>query len=81
MEESRKYVCCGVRIDRVEEYSAVVAVKGDIHEHKGEVRIGRCWQVFSRSDALKRHLDDSTTKCVCDVRPAEYYACAGDESP
>lgn len=81
VEESLEYVCCGVRIDRVEEYSAVAAVEGDVYLHKGEVRIGQCWKVCSRSDALKRHLDDSATKCTCDVRPAEYYARAKDESP
>lgn len=71
--ESRKYVCCGVRVDCVEEYSAVTAVDGDMYEHNGEVRIGKCWLVFSRRDALKRHLY-LNPECICDVHPAKHYA-------
>lgn len=73
VEDSRKYVCCGVCIDRVEEYSAVATVGGDVYLHEGELRVGQCWRMFGRKDALQRHLVLSP-ECICDVLPAKDYA-------
>ena len=70
LRKDLKHVCCGVRVDRVEEYGV-----GDlchVYEHNGEVRVGRCWRVFARRDALLRHLRHSNT-CICDVLPSAEY--------
>lgn len=70
-EESLRYVCCGVRIDRASEYG--VTDLSNVYEHDGEMRVGQCWRVFTRRDALLRHVKNPKTKCVCDVVPSREY--------
>ena len=58
-----KHVCCGVRLDHAAEYG-VSDPEDYAYEFKGEIWTGGCWQVFSRRDALLRHLKHSKTGCV-----------------
>ena len=64
-DDALKYVCCGVRIDRAAEYG--VTDVDEVYEHHGELRVGNCWRVFSRRDALLRHLKSKKCQCVCDA--------------
>ncbi|KIP05979.1 hypothetical protein PHLGIDRAFT_36182 [Phlebiopsis gigantea 11061_1 CR5-6] len=67
-EKDAKYVCCGVRLDRAADYGISAAdAWGHVYDFHGEARVGWCWQVFSRRDALLRHLNNSNLGCVCDA--------------
>lgn len=84
-EQSREWVCCGVSVDRASEYP--IKDLSQVYEHNGEARVGNCWLVFSRKDALTRHLrgtksakdkgekkkEKEKERCICDILPPEEY--------
>ncbi|EKM51905.1 uncharacterized protein PHACADRAFT_177314 [Phanerochaete carnosa HHB-10118-sp] len=57
-----KHVCCGVPLHLASHYG--VADTAEVVEWRREDRVGGCWQVFSRRDALIRHLKNPKKKCV-----------------
>jgi hypothetical protein len=71
-KEPRKWVCCGVGIDRAHLYGK--GVEEDMTEEefllvggywiRGRLMIGGCMQAFSRRDALKRHVDNPKLPCI-----------------
>lgn len=63
--QSIENVCCGVRLEEAQQYGATDFSK--TAEFQGELRTGGCWQVFSRRDALIRHLKNPKKKCVTDI--------------
>lgn len=69
--KTEEFVCSGVPLDRAEEYSVPAHAMSEAAEWKGELRVGGCWQVFSRRDALIRHAKNRTKDCVCDALSVE----------
>ncbi|KAI9066073.1 hypothetical protein FKP32DRAFT_1566610, partial [Trametes sanguinea] len=58
------WVCCGLPFaDAVAQGVSLQAVAGDGRTYAGQAMVGGCGKVFSRRDALKRHL--RTRKGVC----------------
>lgn len=57
--EKDKWVCCGVP----EEYTGTSNIIKPIM-YEGRMMVGGCFKVFSRRDALKRHLDNKNTSCI-----------------
>ena len=59
------FVCCGVHVADAGAYG-VDSIDGvdNVHEFGGALRVGGCWKVFSRKDALLRHLRNTKTGCV-----------------
>jgi hypothetical protein len=62
-------VCCGVPIEQAARYGIVDV--SEAAEYQGELWIGGCWQVFSRRDALIRHLKNQKKKCVSYLMPSK----------
>ncbi|KAI0801942.1 hypothetical protein BC629DRAFT_1495554 [Irpex lacteus] len=62
-------ICCGVPVELRDEPQWT-----HIHEHAqvmtfyGRQMVGGCGRIFSRTDALKRHLELGTVPCVGDIR-------------
>lgn len=67
--KSDNFVCCGVPIQDAARYN--VTDVSDAAEWKGEIRVGGCWQVCSRRDALTRHVKNPKRACVCDLVPSK----------
>ncbi|GJE88301.1 hypothetical protein PsYK624_043840 [Phanerochaete sordida] len=57
-----KFVCCGVPTYLRNQYG--VSKKEEAGEWQGEDRVGGCWRVMSRRDALIRHLKNPRKPCV-----------------
>ena len=55
-------VCCGVHVADAGAYG--VDGVDYVREFGGALRVGGCWKVFSRKDALLRHLRNTKTGCV-----------------
>ena len=70
--QTAKHVCNGVRVDRAADYR--ITDLSNVQDYEGERRVGRhCMKVFSRKDALLRHLRNENCECVCDVLPSSFY--------
>lgn len=61
-----KHVCCGVPVAEAAQYGITGPALEDAAEWNGEMRVGGCWMVFSRRDALIRHLNNPKKMCVSD---------------
>jgi hypothetical protein len=61
-----QHVCRGVRAGDAHGHE-IAADLGEAAEWDGELRVGGCWQVFSRRDALLRHLHNDNVRCVTDM--------------
>ncbi|KAH8104580.1 hypothetical protein BXZ70DRAFT_904752 [Cristinia sonorae] len=59
--EPEKWICCGVPIPQAD--STTIATSA-VTPFAGEDMVGGCWKVFSRRDALKRHLDNKNIPCL-----------------
>jgi hypothetical protein len=67
------YVCWGVELEHAAESTKPIPgptdkIRGIPVEYKAVMRIGGCFETFSRLDALKRHLEKTKTgkKCATD---------------
>jgi len=58
--EPEKWICCGIP---VAEATLDVIASSEPTNFGGETMVGGCWKVFSRRDALKRHLDNRNIPC------------------
>ena len=57
-----RYVCCGVPVHLAAKFG--VPASAECSEWQGEEMVGGCWLVFSRRDALIRHLKNPKKDCV-----------------
>lgn len=64
------FVCQGVRLEHASACKKPIPTdkRGIPVEHEGVMRVGGCFRSFTRSDALKRHLEKTAfgEKCVTD---------------
>ena len=71
-KEPKKWICCGVGIDKAHLYGEGIrqgmadeeCIKAGAYMFKGRLMIGGCMKTFSRRDALKRHVDNPNIPCV-----------------
>ncbi|THH30722.1 hypothetical protein EUX98_g3457 [Antrodiella citrinella] len=62
--EPEKWICCGIPIT---DASLDVIASSEPTNFDGQTMVGGCWKVFSRRDALKRHLDNRNIPCKGDL--------------
>jgi hypothetical protein len=68
--EPAPYVCWGVQLDHAGASAKPIPgptdkTRGIAVEYKGVMRIGGCFETFSRLDALKRHLERTRKGKAC----------------
>ena len=78
--EPGKWTCCGVGMERAFLYGRGIEegmtkdeqTKAGAYFFRGQLMIGGCRRVFSRRDALKRHVDNPNVRCVGHMDSYDY---------
>ncbi|KAI0702265.1 hypothetical protein BC835DRAFT_1227007, partial [Cytidiella melzeri] len=62
-------ICCGIPVeDRyLPKYKRKIRPGAEVMTFYGRKMVGGCGKAFSRTDALQRHLDLATKRCVADL--------------